>query len=506
MKGIRIVKPSFQNFLHGGAKGAITDNNLPEGGLFAHLMVNRLCTERSYVMSSKFVVFLILGAAFFLFGSVSIASVPPILNYQGKLTGAGGGCVNDTVEMTFSIYSDSLGTMAEWSETQMGVIVREGIFNVLLGCEDTIPTVVFDGSIKYLGVQVESDPEMTPLKPIVSVAYAHHSATADSALNVPAAGLLSVDGVSNPGGDVDLVQTDAITIVPNDGANTITLGETHSARTDNPHSVTAGQTGSLVSADGVSNPGGDVDFVQQNAITITPNDGANTIAFGENHSARTDNPHAVTAAQTGAPVSVDGVSNAGGDVDFVAGSNMTITPNDGANTVTFSATGGGIGGGGTANYIPKFTAPTTLGNSVMYENGGRIGIGTTGAPTRLAVIGLTPNSGYPPLMYNPGNGAIYYQASSKRYKRDVQSLDDDFSTILRAEPKSFVNATSGKREIGFIAEEFDALGLKNLVLYLDGQPNGIKYDMISLYLVEVVKELQAKNEDLQRRIQALEAR
>jgi hypothetical protein len=39
--------------------------------------------------------------------------------------------------------------------------------------------------------------------------------------------------------------------------------------------------------------------------------------------------------------SVDGVSNPGGNVDFVAGSGMTITPDDGANTVTFAATGGG---------------------------------------------------------------------------------------------------------------------------------------------------------------------
>jgi hypothetical protein len=79
-------------------------------------------------------------------------------------------------------------------------------------------------------------------------------------------------------------------------------------------------------------------------------------------------------------VSVDGVSNAGGNVDFVAGSNMTITPNDGANTVTFSSTAGGIGGSGATNYVPKFTASTTLGNSAIYQSGSDIGIGTT-SPT-----------------------------------------------------------------------------------------------------------------------------
>ena len=33
---------------------------------------------------------------------------------------------------------------------------------------------------------------------------------------------------------------------------------------------------------------------------------------------------------------------------------------------------GGIGGGGTATYLPKFTAPATIGNSVIYEDGGNL--------------------------------------------------------------------------------------------------------------------------------------
>jgi hypothetical protein len=100
-----------------------------------------------------------------------------MINYQGKLTTATGGCLNDTVQMTFSIYPDTLGSPADWTETQNNVVVKEGIFNVLLGNVNPIPDVVFDGSVKYLGVQVESDPEMRPLKPIVSVAYAYKADT-----------------------------------------------------------------------------------------------------------------------------------------------------------------------------------------------------------------------------------------------------------------------------------------------------------------------------------------
>jgi len=272
----------------------------------------------------------------FAFSTLSYADVPRMINYQGKLTTPAGALIDTLIQMIFTIYDDSTSGTALWADTMGSVEVEKGIFSVMLGSGNPIPDSVFDGNARYMSIKVGGDSEMMPRLTIGGAAYALYSPDVDT---LP--GLESVDGVSNPGGDVDFIQQDAITITPNDGANTVTFGETHSGRTDNPHAVTATQTGALASTDGVSNAGGDVDFIQQNAITITPNDGANTVTFGETHSGRTDNPHAVTAAQTGALLSVDGVSNAGGDVDFIAGANMTITPNDGANTITFSSSAGG---------------------------------------------------------------------------------------------------------------------------------------------------------------------
>jgi hypothetical protein len=113
--------------------------------------------------------------------SWSQASVPSLINYQGKLTAGDGSCINDTVRMTFSIYPDTLGSGAEWSETQTQVVIKDGVFSVLLGIVDSIPASVFGGSVKFLGVQVESDPEMTPLRPIVSSGYAFRSQASDTA-------------------------------------------------------------------------------------------------------------------------------------------------------------------------------------------------------------------------------------------------------------------------------------------------------------------------------------
>ena len=130
-------------------------------------------------MKSKVVLWLVIFV-FLLSLSYVFADVPQMINYQGKLTTASGGCLNDTVQMTFTIYADSLGVSDEWSETQAEVVVKEGIFNVLLGSVDTIPSAVFDGNIKYLGVQVGADPEMTPLKPMVSVPYAFRTGSVQS--------------------------------------------------------------------------------------------------------------------------------------------------------------------------------------------------------------------------------------------------------------------------------------------------------------------------------------
>lgn len=120
----------------------------------------------------------VMGALVAVLTTWAFAAVPPMVNYQGKLT-TGGGSLNDTVSMTFSIYRDTLGSPAQWSETQTQVVIKEGIFNVLLGSVNPIADTVFNGSIKYLGAKVGANPEMRPLKPMVSVPYAFRAGTAD---------------------------------------------------------------------------------------------------------------------------------------------------------------------------------------------------------------------------------------------------------------------------------------------------------------------------------------
>lgn len=75
---------------------------------------------------------------------------------------------------------------------------------------------------------------------------------------------------------------------------------------------------------------------------------------------------------------------------------LTTTGNSGASTYNsstktlnvpnYTLSGlGGVGGTGTTNYLPKFTGSTTLGNSLIYDNGTNVGIGTTSPYSPLQV-------------------------------------------------------------------------------------------------------------------------
>lgn len=129
-------------------------------------------------MNSKLILFSCLFFIFLLFSSV-FAQVPKMINYQGMITTQGEQLVDTTISMTFSIYSDSQGVDFLWSETQTSVRVQNGLFNVLLGSVNPVPDSAFTGGVRYLGVQIGGDPELSPRTPLISVPYAYNSKMLD---------------------------------------------------------------------------------------------------------------------------------------------------------------------------------------------------------------------------------------------------------------------------------------------------------------------------------------
>lgn len=110
---------------------------------------------------------------------------------------------------------------------------------------------------------------------------------------------------------------------------------------DNPHRTTAKQVEALKSVEGVENPGGDIDLVQKNAVEITPDNNAKTISIGENHSPRKNNPHQVKPKQIGAMVGIKvgpkSVDNWHTYVELEADEPIKIVPNPEQHKVIISA-------------------------------------------------------------------------------------------------------------------------------------------------------------------------
>ncbi|MDD5627054.1 MAG: hypothetical protein PHW01_03560, partial [Patescibacteria group bacterium] len=144
----------------------------------------------------------------------------------------------------------------------------------------------------------------------------------------------------------------------------------------------------------------------------------------------------------------------------------------------------------------KIEAAATLGGATpafVITSTGAIGIGTSAPGTKFVIKSIDTSASAANMFIDTTTGSVYRSTSSLRYKDDVQTLQDDFTKILEARPTSFIDKATGKRDVGFIAEEFDALGLSNLVIYDEqGRPDAIKYERISLYQNEVLKEQQQK--------------
>lgn len=133
------------------------------------------------------------------------------------------------------------------------------------------------------------------------------------------------------------------------------------------------------------------------------------------------------------------------------------------------------------------------------------------------------------------NGRITWVTSSARTKRDIQDLDVDLNAALALQPRSWLPGTvqrqcpewahaehsddechagecidpdpDARREVGFIAEELDELGLVDFVEYdAEGLPISIRYDRLTAALIPLAQRQQAQIDALTATVETLAAR
>ena len=114
---------------------------------------------------------LVMVGALVLATSTAHADVPTLLTQQGRLFGADDTPISGEVTMAYALYTAPTGGSPVWSETQT-VELEDGYFVSVLGRQTPMPLGAFSGSTLYVGITINSDPEMTPREQITSVPYA----------------------------------------------------------------------------------------------------------------------------------------------------------------------------------------------------------------------------------------------------------------------------------------------------------------------------------------------
>ena len=177
------------------------------------------------------------------------AAVPNTINYQGYLTDASGVPINATTNITFRAYNVDTGGTDLWNETD-SIVISDGKFSTQLGDGTAFPASLFDGTTLYLGIEVETDGEMSPRKALDTTPYAFKAGDADTLEGMTASQFIAASGNQFISGSLTVseVTVEDLVIAPSTGGITFEDGSTQDTNAINSV-LDADGAGSTLDAD-----------------------------------------------------------------------------------------------------------------------------------------------------------------------------------------------------------------------------------------------------------------
>ncbi|MBN1349709.1 tail fiber domain-containing protein [candidate division KSB1 bacterium] len=440
---------------------------------------------------------------------VGYADVPKFFNYQGLLMDAEGNPVNGTRSIQFSLYGTESGGDSFWTETH-SVLIRDGLFNVLLGSVNSFDNSTSDPSELahiYLEVKIADDPPMTPRQQIVSVGFAMHADDADHLEGHPASDFVrKMNDVRPVDGAIDLVGGTNVTVTPDPGNHRISISATGGSGGDNlgNHSATQnirlnnywlsndggsegiqiGNTGGILAPSGLQSHGDIITSANMQATNIT----------------------AVSTVQVNGGINVGSPSASAGSGDISVADDILVDDHVLANNVT--AYNGWIKTGSPSIGYDNGDIVATddliadddviAGEQLMVVNHAGINMGTTYSTTyALRVQGNA---------YCTGS----WTSSDQKFKKNVEPVENALSKLEQIEGVSFDWKTdeypsyefSEGKHYGFIAQEIEKV-FPDMVKTDENGEKAVSYVEMIPILVEALKQQQKMIEQLQTQVNQL---
>lgn len=226
----------------------------------------------------------------------------------------------------------------------------------------------------------------------------------------------------------------------------------------------------------------------------------------------------VTGVNNGTLVCSDSSGNVGIGTSSPA-SKLAVNIASAGDYITLQTGGAtkGVIGDESGNLIVKSAAAMlmqTNGSERMRidSSGNLVGQGSTvtSGSNNIWWIGTYNNTtGSAANMVVASNGSFARSTSSLKYKQDIRDLESiDVNKFRPVRYKSKCeNDDQTIDHFGLIADEVDAAGIKELVSYgAEGEVEGFQYERLTVVLLKAIQELSAKNDALEARIAALEAK
>lgn len=164
--------------------------------------------------------------------------------------------------------------------------------------------------------------------------------------------------------------------------------------------------------------------------------------------------------------------------------------------------GTGYAGGGAQNdfIISTRTGPTTL-TQRLYLDGETGHLGLAAIPNAGAVLNVGGNV----------RCVAVIETSAREVKTAIEPLTGALENVLKLRGVRYAwndqapESVRGQKDLGFIADEVQAVFPDMVAKDAAGKPIGIKYTKFAPVAVEAIKQLKAENNELRARLERLEA-